>query len=87
MQTLTELWDIGLAVGKDKKFLGHRPVVSTNPLVFGPYVWQTYTQIAERRKHIGSALHALFAKGELGGGELETVGIWSQNRPGEHLHG
>ncbi|KAF7975311.1 hypothetical protein HWV62_10094 [Athelia sp. TMB] len=81
MQTLTELWDIGLAVGKDRPFLGHRPVVSTKPLVFGPYVWQTYGQIAERRKHVGSAIYEMFAKGELGGGELETVGIWSQNRP------
>lgn len=25
----------------------------------------------------------LFAKGGLGGGELETVGLWSQNRPGK----
>lgn len=83
MQTLTELWDIGHAVGGDKRFLGHRPVVSAKPLVFGPYVWQSYNQIAERRRSVGSAIYGLFQRGELGGGELETVGIWSQNRPGE----
>lgn len=34
-------------------------------------------------RHVGSALFRMFAQGKLGGGDLETVGIWSQNRPGE----
>jgi long-chain acyl-CoA synthetase len=58
-------------------------VISTDPLKYGPYVWQTYGEVDVRRRHVGSALYHMFAKGELGGGDLDTVGIWSRNRPGE----
>ncbi|KIL69616.1 hypothetical protein M378DRAFT_1048314 [Amanita muscaria Koide BX008] len=81
-KTLDEVFDSGLKTGRNQPFLGHRPIVSKNPLRFAnAYVWETYGQIDERRRHIGSALHAMFSKGEVGGGEYETVGIWSQNRP------
>ena len=82
LTTLTEVFDNGLGLSRDKRFLGHRSVLSTKPLKYGPYVWQTYAQVDIRRRNIGSALTQLFEKGELGGGELETVGLWSQNRPG-----
>ncbi len=49
------------------------------------YVWQTYAQVDERRRHIGSAIHSLFENGTVGGGELPTVGLWSPNRPGKFL--
>jgi hypothetical protein len=35
-----------------------------------------------RRRNLGSALLPMFQNGELGGGDMRTVGIWSQNRPG-----
>lgn len=70
-------------MGKDRKFLGYRPKISVNPLKFANhYVWETYGDVDLRRRHVGSALTALFKSGELGGGEYETVGIWSANRPG-----
>lgn len=81
---MTEIFDNGLALSREKNFLGRRSVLSTKPLKYGPYVWETYGQVDVRRRNIGSALTHLFAKGELGGGELETVGLWSQNRPGKH---
>lgn len=85
LTTLTEIFDLGVHLAKDKDFLGYRPVISENPLKFGPFVWATYGQIQERRNNVGSALWSLFQSGALGGGELETVGIWSANRPGTYV--
>ncbi|KAI0035733.1 acetyl-CoA synthetase-like protein [Vararia minispora EC-137] len=82
LQTLVEIFDTGLAIARDEGFLGHRPLVSKNPLKFADhYVWDTYAQVDMKRRAVGSALHAWFKDGTLGGGELETVGIWSINRP------
>lgn len=82
LPTLPDVFDNGYKFNPDARLLGHRPIVSTSPLKFGPYVWQTYKQVDVRRRCIGSALHSLFLRGELKGEDLETVGIWSQNRPG-----
>ncbi|KAG6874279.1 hypothetical protein C0995_001504 [Termitomyces sp. Mi166 len=83
LKTLDEIFESGLSAGKDQPFLGHRPVISTNPLKYAPqYAWETYGNVDLRRRNVGSALGSLFAKGELGGGEFNTVGIWSANRPG-----
>lgn len=87
LKTLTEIWANGLEISENKRFLGHRPVISTNPLKYGPYVWQTYAEVDLRMRRVGSALFHMFGKGELGGGDMETVGIWSQNRPGENYDG
>ncbi|KII88692.1 hypothetical protein PLICRDRAFT_689891 [Plicaturopsis crispa FD-325 SS-3] len=82
LTTCTAIFDKGLRLSKDKPFLGHRPVLSTKPLTFAPhFVWETYSQVDQRRRNVGSALLHSFQTGELGGGELNTVGIWSQNRP------
>ncbi|KAH7929786.1 long-chain-fatty-acid-CoA ligase [Leucogyrophana mollusca] len=81
LKTLPEVFNNGYSMNPDARLLGHRPVLSTNPLKFGPYVWQTYREVDIRRRRIGSALHALFQSGELVGQDMETVGIWSQNRP------
>lgn len=83
LSTLTEVFENGLEISRDKQFLGRRTVISTEPLTYGPYVWETYGEVDLRRRCIGSALFQMFAKGVLGGGDMETVGIWSQNRPGE----
>lgn len=86
LTTLTEVFDSGYALSKDNTFLGHRPVISRNPLIYARhYVWQTYAQVDERRRHIGSAIHHLFENGTVGGGESPTVGLWSSNRPGKLL--
>lgn len=82
--TLPEVFDAGYARSKDSTFLGHRPVVSKDPPIYARYyVWQTYAEVDERRRHIGSAVHSLFEDGTLGGGEYPTVGLWSSNRPGK----
>jgi hypothetical protein len=84
--TLPEVFDAGYALSKDSTFLGHRPVASKSPLKYSDhYVWQTYAEVDERRRNLGSAIHALFENGTVGGGEYPTVGLWSPNRPGEFL--
>jgi len=85
-RTTDEIFAEGLRIGKDAPFLGERKIISTNPLKYAPvYSWITYGQVDVRRRYIGSALHSLFEKGELGSGEYPTVGIWFQNRPGLHI--
>ena len=86
LRTLDEMFTTGLKVGRNQPFLGYRPIVSRDPLRFsGTFVWHTYGEVDDRRRYIGSALHTMFSKGEIGGGEYDTVGIWSQNRPGERI--
>lgn len=86
LTTLTEVFDSGYAVSKNSAFLGQRPVISKNPLKYAHhYVWHTYTEVEEKRRLIGSAIHTLFENGTVGGGELPTVGLWSSNRPGIFL--
>ncbi|KAF8654112.1 hypothetical protein AX16_003645 [Volvariella volvacea WC 439] len=82
IKTVDEIFELGLSRGKNRPFLGYRKVVSKEPLKFAAsYTWETYGQIDQRRRHIGSALTKLFRDGQLGGGEFDTIGIWSQNRP------
>ncbi|KAF7768255.1 hypothetical protein Agabi119p4_7498 [Agaricus bisporus var. burnettii] len=80
--TLDQIFEDGLKVGREREFLGHRSIISTNPLKFADcYEWITYGEVDEKRRYIGSAMHSLFSKDEVGGGEYQTVGIWSANRP------
>ncbi|KAH8117307.1 acetyl-CoA synthetase-like protein [Phellopilus nigrolimitatus] len=82
VRTLADIFELGLSLSTNERFLGHRPVVSTDPVKFADhFVWDTYAEVDVRRRNLGSALHKLFSDGVLGGGELQTVGIWSQNRP------
>ncbi|KAH9934808.1 acetyl-CoA synthetase-like protein [Fomitopsis serialis] len=82
---LTTCWEIfeeGLRRSKGGPVFGRRPLVSKEPLKFADrYEWESWPRIDARRRAIGSALHSLFKKGTLGGGQLETVGIWSKNSP------
>ncbi|KAH9849968.1 acetyl-CoA synthetase-like protein [Lenzites betulinus] len=81
-QHLLEVYDEGFRRAKGGKFLGHRPVLSTQPLTYANYhVWESWTQVDARRRAVGSAIHKLFETGVLGGGDLPTVGIWSMNCP------
>lgn len=80
---MDQIFEDGLKVGREREFLGHRSIISTNPLKFADrYEWITYGEVDEKRRYIGSAMHSLFSKDEVGGGEYQTVGIWSANRPG-----
>ncbi|KAI0670490.1 acetyl-CoA synthetase-like protein [Trametes maxima] len=79
---LIQIFDEGFRRSNGGYFLGHRPVLSKEPLKYANYhVWQTWPEVDARRRAIGSALHKLFQTGALGGGDLPTVGIWSKNCP------
>ncbi|OSD07565.1 acetyl-CoA synthetase-like protein [Trametes coccinea BRFM310] len=79
---LLEVWDEGFRRSKGGPFLAHRPVLSRKPLkLANHYEWQSWTQVDARRRAIGSAVHRMFLDGELGGGDMDTVGIWSKNCP------
>ncbi|KAI0374775.1 acetyl-CoA synthetase-like protein [Pilatotrama ljubarskyi] len=79
---LLQIYDEGFRRAKGGRFLGHRPIISKEPLKYAEYhMWQTWTEVDARRRAVGSALHKLFETGVLGGGDLPTVGIWSKNSP------
>ncbi|KAG8901575.1 hypothetical protein FRB99_005208 [Tulasnella sp. 403] len=79
---LPELFEAGLSHGADKPFLGHRPVLSSNPLTLAnEFTWITYGQVDTRRRHVGSAIELKYREGRYANSEFETVGIWSGNRP------
>ncbi|CDO70862.1 hypothetical protein BN946_scf184801.g55 [Trametes cinnabarina] len=81
---LLEVWDEGYRRSKGGPFLAHRPVISKKPLQFANYyVWQSWPEVAARRSAIGSAVHRMFLDGQLGGRDMDTVGIWSKNCPSE----
>jgi long-chain acyl-CoA synthetase len=80
---LDEIFDYGVSGGSHRDFLGSRAILSTNPLKYANrFVWHSYGDVDIRRRHIGSALTLMFREGILGGGEYETVGVWSINCPG-----
>lgn len=61
------------------KCLGHRPY---DPVTkkFGQYVWQDYSQVAERRKNLGAGLVHLHRQAGVTGSKY-GIGLWCQNRP------
>lgn len=76
-KVLPDMFASGLSRGADRHYLGHRPVISENPLVLGKeYVWQTYGQVDRRQRLVGSALEFKH-KSRQAGEEFETVGIMS----------
>jgi hypothetical protein len=83
IHTVDQIFNTGLSGGKDRPMLGHRPLISSNPLKYADhYVWETYGEVDTKRRALGSALDAMFAAKTLGGGEYKTLGLWSMNRPG-----
>ena len=82
---LVQIFDRGLKVaGPDAPYLGHRPVVSTDPLKFADhFVWSTWGEVAKRTVDLGSGIANLFCSGDaVKANGLETVGLWSANTPG-----
>ena len=61
------------------KCLGQRPYDASSK-TFGPYVWETYSEVQKRRANFGVGLVALHeAVGK--SGSQYGVGLWCQNRP------
>ncbi|KAG9025800.1 hypothetical protein FRB95_009774 [Tulasnella sp. JGI-2019a] len=81
--TLPDLFESGLSQSADRPCLGHRELISVEPLKYASeYTWQTYTEVDERRKALGSGIHNLFQSGRLPPGQdFDGIGIWAVNRP------
>ncbi|KAI5236396.1 acetyl-CoA synthetase-like protein [Aureobasidium subglaciale] len=63
----------------NSRCLGHRPYDSITK-TFGPYVWETYGQVQERRKNFGIGMVHLHQQYGITGRQ-HGVGLWCQNRP------
>ena len=59
--------------------LGERSYDAANK-TWGPYSWQTYAQVAERRRNFGAGIRELHEKAGATGANF-GVGLWCQNRP------
>ncbi|KDQ16338.1 hypothetical protein BOTBODRAFT_31028 [Botryobasidium botryosum FD-172 SS1] len=84
LKNLVDAFHSGLAHSYNDPFLGERPIISRNPLTFAnKFVWQTYAEVDVRRRAVGSAVEHFFRSGKCAPGVegLETVGLWSGNRP------
>ncbi|KAG8691220.1 hypothetical protein FRC11_005827 [Ceratobasidium sp. 423] len=82
LRTLVDIFESGLYKSRNEPFTGVRPVLPDGTLA-KHFVWSTYSEIDVRRRRVGSALEVFHRKGELwqNGARLQTVGIWSGNRP------
>lgn len=78
-----DIFQTALSRYSTQSCLGYRQLISKNPLKFAPtYTWVTYSEVDQKRRKIGSALEYLWEQRRIGGSDLRTVGIWSQNRIG-----
>lgn len=86
VRNLQQVFENGQALTKpDTKCLGHRTLISKNPVQYGTtFEWQSYATVDARRRALGSGINKLFKDGVVGGGILPTVGIWSRNTPSEY---
>ncbi|QRV75225.1 AMP binding enzyme [Ceratobasidium sp. AG-Ba] len=82
IRNLVDVFDSGVYKSRNEPFTGVRPVLPDGTLA-KHFVWSTYTEIDVRRQRVGSALEVYRRNGELWktSEELQTVGIWSGNRP------
>ncbi|KAJ3087495.1 hypothetical protein HK102_010942 [Quaeritorhiza haematococci] len=84
-QTVYDAFETGLLFSKKDPFLGHRPTVkdpATKTVRSGPYVWQTYEQVAQRRLNFGSGLMNIWVDDVKGDPNKKwNLGIYAVNRP------
>lgn len=78
--TFHDLFEEAWQARPNKRMLGHRPWNPTTKTWEPKYVWQTYAEIAERRKNLGTGIAELHHRVGVNA-QSYGVGIWSQNRP------
>lgn len=80
LQTSHDYFEDAVKLHPNNKCVGHRPwdpVTKT----FGDYVWETYTDIALRRRNFGVGLAELHKQVGVTQTRQYGVGLWCQNRP------
>ena len=78
--TFHDLFEEAWQARPNKRMLGHRPWNPTTKTWEPKYVWQSYAEIAERRKNLGTGIAELHHRIGVTA-QSYGVGIWSQNRP------
>ncbi|KAK3985780.1 hypothetical protein QBC44DRAFT_151835 [Cladorrhinum sp. PSN332] len=79
-RTIHDLFEVSVASVPRNKCLGHRPWNANTKTWENKYVWQTYAEVAERRKNFGAGIVELHQR--IGVKEDKyAVGLWAQNRP------
>ncbi|KNE67637.1 hypothetical protein AMAG_12091 [Allomyces macrogynus ATCC 38327] len=73
VNSLHENFLLGVKIASDNPYLGHR--IRNEDGSLGPYEWETYAQVYERVKKLGSGLAQLSIDHQ------EAVGLYSINRP------
>ena len=79
-KTAFETFQRGLRKSAKLPCLGHRPY-DPKTKTWGPYVWQTYEEVAKRRDDFGAGLVKLHEKSLSGLISQYSVGIFAKNRP------
>jgi long-chain acyl-CoA synthetase len=79
IRTPHEAFENSVARWPGNKCLGYRPYDAVTK-TFGPYVWQDYETIAQRRTNFGAGLVHLHKEAGITTPKY-GVGLWCQNRP------
>lgn len=79
LRTAHEEFEASVKKRPNAKCLGERPYDPVKKS-FGNFEWQTYSQVAERRKNLGAGIVELHKKAGVTE-EKYGVGLWCQNRP------
>lgn len=79
ISTIHEMFEASANRAPNSRCLGHRPYDAATK-TYGPYVWQTYGEIQQRKANFGAGLVGLLESVGVHGRQ-HGVGLWCQNRP------
>ncbi|KAG9240450.1 hypothetical protein BJ878DRAFT_526086 [Calycina marina] len=80
MLTFHDAFEASVKRKPHSKCLGKRPWIKETK-TWGDYTWQTYAEIAQRRKNLGAGIIELHKKAGITQTRQFGVGLWCQNRP------
>ncbi|KAK1597612.1 AMP-binding enzyme [Colletotrichum navitas] len=83
-QTVHDLFEDAAKKRPSARCLGHRAWNAATKEWDNKYTWQTYAEVAERRKNFGAGLVEVHQKIGITSDHY-GVGLWSQNRPEWHI--
>lgn len=80
VSTMHEAFEQSAKNNPNSRCLGHRPYDPATKS-WGPYVWQDYKTIHQRRTNCGAGLAEIHRKIGVPEGTKYGIGLWCQNRP------
>ncbi|KAB5582592.1 long-chain fatty acid CoA ligase-like protein [Coniochaeta sp. 2T2.1] len=79
-QSVHDMFEASVKKMGNSQCLGWRPWNPVTRTWEAKYVWQSYNEVAERRKNLGAGVVELHESGGIKTGKY-GVGLWAQNRP------